>query len=148
MKFIISLFTLIILISCNAQQQEEKSNNPITENNIINCYRYIKNNDTVMLKTISIGSDVTGILTYNFYEKDKSVGTILGKMKGELLVADYSFSSEGVHSVRQVVFKKIDRTFIEGYGEIEEQNGKTIFKNIDSLYFNNSILLKEIECQK
>jgi hypothetical protein len=148
MKFIISLFTVIILISCNAQQQEERSNNPITENNIINCYRYIKNNDTVMLKTISIGSDVTGILTYNFYEKDKSVGTILGKMKGELLVADYSFSSEGVHSVRQVVFKKIDRTFIEGYGEIEEQNGKTIFKNIDSLYFNNSILLKEIECQK
>jgi len=148
MKFIISLFTLLLLISCNAQQQKDKSNSITAETNSLHCYSYINNNDTVLLKTISIGSSVTGTLTYNFYEKDKNKGTIQGQMKGELLVADYTFISEGVHSVRQVVFKKNDRTFTEGYGEIADQNGKTVFKNIDSLNFNNSILLKEIECQK
>ncbi len=49
-------------------------------------------------------------------------------MTGELLIADYSYNSEGIQSVRQIAFKKTGKTFIEGYGETETKNGKTIFK--------------------
>ena len=107
----------------------------------------LNNHDTVILKTIDVNGIITGTLVYNLYEKDKNRGTIQGKMKGDLLIADYSFTSEGTFSVRQVVFKKSDTTFIEGYGDIEDKNGKTIFKNTDSLDFTNSIILNEYDCK-
>jgi hypothetical protein len=100
-----------------------------------------------MLKTISAGDFITGLLVYNIYQKDKNTGTIQGSMQGDLLVADYSFNSEGVNSVRQVVFKKLGKVFEEGMGEMKEYDNKIIFTNIDSLHFNDSIVLKEFQCE-
>jgi hypothetical protein len=114
----------------------------------MNCYRYIHNRDTVLLNTIYINGSVTGTLVYNFYEKDKNKGTIQGKMTGDILFADYSFSSEGIQSVRPITFRKIGENFIEGYGETENTNGKTFFKDPDSLNFAHSIVLKPYDCKK
>ena len=112
-----------------------------------NCYQYISNKDTVTLKTNSADGLLTGTLDYNFYEKDKNKGTIQGKMNGEMLIADYTFSSEGMLSVRQVVFKKVANDLIEGYGEIEVKGNKAKFRNLDSVTFNNMIVLKNIGCE-
>lgn len=134
--------------SCNDQPTKTVSTVPVTKVGAINCYRYVNNKDTVTLRTIVADELISGTLVYNFYEKDKNSGTIRGSMKDDLLIADYSFMSEGISSVRQVAFKKIDGTFIEGYGEPQESNGKITFKNIDSLNFNNSVLLSEVDCEK
>jgi hypothetical protein len=49
--------------------------------------------------------------------------------------------------MRQVAFKKTGNTFVEGYGESEEVNGKMIFKNADSLDFSHSFKLVAYECE-
>lgn len=111
------------------------------------CYAYIKNKDTVSLSLIMIGSDVTGNLDYNYFEKDKNIGTIAGLIKGDTIIADYTFMSEGINSVRQVAFLKKGNQLIEGHGAFEDKNGKSVFKNTESLNFNDGTILSEIECK-
>ena len=134
--------------SCADQQQSSKTNEKAEETKSISCYRYINNRDTVILKTALINGFLTGILEYKFYEKDRNQGTIQGKMNGDILFADYSFSSEGTVSRRQVAFKKIGENFVEGYGETQNINGKEVFKNTDSLDFTHSVILQPYDCGK
>ena len=67
---------------------------------------------------------VTGTLSYKFYQKDSNKGEFEGTLKGDTLLADYTFMSEGTQSVRQVVFLIKGETAIEGYGDIEEKDSK------------------------
>jgi hypothetical protein len=67
-------------------------------------------------------------------------------MKGDTLLADYFFLSEGTRSIRQVAFLKRGNSLLEGYGNIEEQNGKTVFKKDKGLSFGNGIILEKGTC--
>jgi hypothetical protein len=91
---------------------------------------------------------VSGALNYDIYEKDKNSGTILGTMKDNLLVADYTFLSEGKISVRQVVFKKSGSTLVGGVGEMEEKDGRMVFKDMGKLDFSTPVILAEVDCNK
>lgn len=148
MKAITFSAAFFLLISCNSQQEEKNSNEKTDQQQTETCYLYINNNDTVTLSTVQEGKTVTGDLAYNLYEKDKNTGTIRGEMKGDLLIADYTFMSEGMKSTAQVVFKKTGNTLVQGYGEVVNQGSSVTFKNIDSLNYTNSILLKETNCEK
>ena len=147
-NFLILFGFLGLVASCNNQPQNSKNNKPPNRTGDLKCYSYINNKDTVLLKTKYTGDSVTGTVVYNFFEKDKNTGTIQGQINDDLLIADYTFISEGMSSVRQVAFKKSGNNFIEGYGDIEDINGKIVFKNIDSLNFNHSMVLKEVDCPK
>jgi hypothetical protein len=68
-------------------------------------------------------------------------------MIGDTLIADYTFASEGTVSVREVAFLKKDHVLIEGFGDIEEKAGKSIFKNIATLRFDDKLALRETECK-
>lgn len=151
MKVISILLVGSILTSCNTQETNTEKTSPKQEDSkqssSLNCYRYASEKDTITLKVIHIGNDITGTLVYNLKEKDKNKGTIQGSMKGNILIADYTFQSEGVQSTRQIAFKLTDHFFIEGYGESYTKNEKVYFANIDSLTFNGSMKLAEIACQ-
>jgi hypothetical protein len=58
--------------------------------------------------------------------------------------------SEGISSVRQVVFLKKGNTYIEGYGDVvEEASGKVVFKDRKQLQFDGkSILYREKSLSK
>jgi hypothetical protein len=142
-KYLIILSTIILVSACN-----EEKNDVITKKDVQTCYQYIKNNDTIILRTVKVSNFITGMLEYNLFGKDKNQGTILGQMKGDLLVADYTFISKGIQFVRQVVFKKMGNSFVEGYGGIDNINGKDYFKNIDSLKFKESMVLTAFGCGK
>lgn len=146
--FISNVFFISLVLSCNDQQKAPTPEKVSPKTSSIDCYRYIKNNDTVVLKIKDLNGFVTGSLVYKLDQKDKNTGTIDGKMKGGLLIADYSFFSEGVKSVRQIAFKKKGNTFIEGYSESEEKNGKIIFKNAYALDFTHSMVLTAYDCEK
>lgn len=60
--------------------------------------------------------------------------------------ADYTFSSEGVTSIRQIAFKLDGHSLFEGYGETEATADRVIFRNIDSLKFNYSVKLSRVAC--
>lgn len=56
--------------------------------------------------------------------------------------------SEGVESVRRVAFKKMGNSYLEGYGEMEDKEGKKVFSNPGSLQFNSQVVLSEVNCEK
>ena len=111
------------------------------------CYSFIKNKDTAKLTFMSTNGMVTGELSYNLFEKDSNEGIIEGEMRGDTLLAEYTFNAEGKESVRQVAFLKKGNQLIEGFGDIEEKNGKTIFKNTSTLSFGNAVVFEKINCQ-
>lgn len=111
-----------------------------------NCYRAVVNQDTITMRLTTADSLVTGDLAYHFHEKDRNEGTIQGRLTGDLLIADYSFQSEGVVSIRQVAFRKKEGGFVEGYGDTEERDGRMSFKNVQSLDFSHGPMLKEVPC--
>jgi hypothetical protein len=111
------------------------------------CYTYIKNKDTATLTMISSGPITTGELKYNLYEKDKNTGIFEGELRGDTLIAEYTFNSEGTESVRQVAFLKKGNQLIEGFGDVEEKNSKMMFKDTSKLTFGQSIVFNKVDCQ-
>lgn len=110
------------------------------------CYSTRGGKDTVFLKTEVYPNVVTGSLSYKIYEKDSNTGTIDGTLKGDTLIADYTFMSEGQSSVRQVAFIIKNAIATEGYGAMEEKEGKMVFTNLRELDFNKGIKLQKVEC--
>jgi hypothetical protein len=146
----------MILFACNAVTTEnsnvkkdsfDTTSTPVTiQEPTTQCYLNTNNKDTVYLKVEKFPNAVTGILKYNLNEKDINTGNIDGKFFGDTLIAEYDFLSEGQKSIRQVAFLIKDGVALEGYADMEEKNGKMIFKNISTLDFSKGLQLKKIEC--
>jgi hypothetical protein len=91
---------------------------------------------------------VEGTLAYKNFEKDSSSGALVGTFNNNILLADYSFQSEGTDSVRQVIFKKDGDKFIEGFGPVEIEDGKETFINPENVTFESAAFVKSEECGK
>ncbi|MNL03818.1 hypothetical protein D3C87_1243660 [compost metagenome] len=111
------------------------------------CYTSSLNGSIVALSfNVNSHQEVNGKLSYNITGKDKNEGTIIGNMKGDTLIADYTFMSEGVSSVREVAFLQKDGTFIEGYGDVVDANNKVTFKDKKKLKFDAKNTLIKSDC--
>lgn len=156
------IFILFILfaVSCNSQSDKQNSSgenntdsNAVTENNdatapnISGCYAYSIKKDSALLKLNISGTNVTGELSYHLYEKDNNSGTINGSLHDSLIIADYTFQSEGMTSVRQVVFKMNNDTLVEGYGDIMMKGDTAHFKDIALLKFQNDRPFLKTNCK-
>lgn len=113
------------------------------------CYQAILEKDTITLSVdVNSVNEFRGELDYSYYEKDKSFGTLLGNVKGDTIFADYKFQSEGTTSIRELAYLKKDaNTYVEGYGEMIETNGKLSFKDRSKIKFDGNIVLKKIDCK-
>lgn len=155
---IIPILFAFIMISCKNETKNEDSEMMIpeesdimdTDENIsqISCYKYTSAKDTVLLQMEKTNDEIAGTLSYNYFEKDKNDGTLEGKMIGDTLFADYTFGSEGSVSVREVMFVKKGNKFVEGFGEVEEVNGKMKFKDNAKFTLNETMALQEINCDE
>lgn len=137
-----------IFIAC----QNNQSSRPNEDTTIVvaakqECYSYTKNKDTASLIIISSDHIITGELHYKLFEKDSNHGLIKGEMRGDTLVADYTFGSEGSQSIRQVAFLKKDGKLLEGFGDVTEENGKMVFKDISTLKFGGAVEFTKANCQ-
>jgi hypothetical protein len=106
------------------------------------CYENTTGKDSFFMKMEVFPNVVTGKLDYDFSEKDKNTGEFDGVLKGDTLLADYTFKSEGVSSVRQVAFLLRDSSVIEGYGPMKEKDGKMVFTDLSKLNFSGTPLIK------
>jgi hypothetical protein len=70
-----------------------------------------------------------GTLVFDNFEKDSSSGTYVGIYTNGILLGYYSFQSEGMDSVMQVIFKKTDTGFVRGYGSYNEDGTEFIDLN-------------------
>lgn len=149
MKTVHFIFTLatIVLSSCtNAPKNNEPVIIPTNMNEPVSCYSYTKDSNRVMMHISIVDNKVSGDLKFEYYQKDKNNGKITGEMKGDTMLADYTFWSEGIQSTREVAFLKKGNEWKEGYGDVEEQFGKMVFKSRAALDFENSVVLKKTEC--
>lgn len=112
------------------------------------CYSYVTPKDTVYLHVSRKNRSITGDLTYKLYEKDSNQGSLDGRIKGDTLVAEYTFNSEGRSSVREVIFLKKGDTYIEGFGPVNDKEGKTVFQDHKNITFINGITLSKTDCSK
>jgi hypothetical protein len=156
MKKVILLPIIFMSIFISCKKDTEKEEPLVASEKIVieetkhqECYRAILKKDTVSLTlNIKNGQLSSGNLNYNFYEKDKNEGTLVGELKGDTLYADYTFMSEGTSSVREVVFLKKDDSYIEGFGDVVDDNkGKVTFKGKKKLQFDGSIVLSKVDCK-
>lgn len=148
-QIIIGLLISGLFTACKKEEKGIKDQpKPQVASTLTNeCYQLVNGKDTVTASLTIDGQKVSGNLIYNFFEKDKNTGSILGTIKGDTLVADYTFQSEGQESIRQVTFLRKDKTLIEGYGESKQEGNKSVFLNAKAIQFTSSTILKEVPCK-
>ncbi len=113
------------------------------ESDYAGSYSYEQTGDTVALHLTMQGSKAVGHLTYAWKEKDHNSGSFEGEVKDGVLLADYTFNSEGQTSVREVAFKLDGKSATEGYTDVEEKDGKVVFKDSSALDFSKGLVLKK-----
>ena len=159
-KFILSLVAASsVLAACNSEVKTtanvdssvaipaDTSSTEIAESFSDGCYAYIKNRDTASLTLKVANDEVTGDLSYKLFEKDSNKGTIAGEIKGDTIIAEYDFNSEGARSIREIVFLKKNGKLYEGFGEVETKGMKTIFKNRANLKFDGGLVFDPADCK-
>ena len=104
-------------------------------------YAYVGNGDTIRLDLQTKQDSVFGKLLYALGEKDRNDGDFKGTIKGNQLVGEYYFMSEGVGSVRDMIFNVTKDGLLEGYGEVEEKNGGFRFIDTSKLKFDHGMVL-------
>jgi hypothetical protein len=110
------------------------------------CYEMIMKRDTATLTLQIQDTTIVGDLNFRWAEKDHNKGRINGYIKDSLLIADYTFESEGMTSIREIVFKLQGDTLLQGFGELEEQNGKVLFKQKEQLQYNMDFPFIKVDC--
>ncbi len=108
------------------------------------CYLADLEGNKIEMEMQFNADDITGTLTYAFVGKDINSGTFSGKLANNVLIADYTFQSEGITGVRQIAFKLQDDQFVEGYGKMIDNGTK--FKDPKKLEFNSNMPLKKVDC--
>ncbi|SER33379.1 hypothetical protein [Pedobacter rhizosphaerae] len=157
MKNLVSIISacLLFITACQSNSVKEaksKIDSTITSGETNNtsaseCYQYLKNRDSAFLTLKIDGDQFTGALSYNLFEKDKNAGNIAGIVKGDTLIAEYTFQSEGSSSTRQVAWLKQGDRLQEGFGDVEEVDGKTRFKNTSTLKFGEALVFSKTSCK-
>ena len=155
-SFLVLSLAAIMIASCNNEPKKSTEIPTVedtvktVENKIMipasSCYTSITGKDTVTLKVEIFPNVVTGKLSYKFYQKDSNKGEFDGKFHGDTLLADYKFMSEGKLSTRQVIFLIKNNVAREGYGKMEEKNGKMVFKDMKGVSFASGLALNKVEC--
>lgn len=141
MKFTV-IISILFIAACSGKQKTKSS---LFEDGD-HCYQYVLSLDTISMQIHINGNQFTGKMDYQFFEKDQSHGTISGKIEGDKIIGDYKFSSEGLESVSQIIFKKQENDLMVGFGEMEEKDGRFIYKDPENLRFE-TFILGEINCK-
>ena len=157
MKKII-LFAFILSAGCNSYTSKDQSEKIIKDTSVSKkdapmpfmmpgCYAWVAKKDSALLTLDISGNKVSGNLNYVLYQKDNNKGIINGILQDSLIIADYTFQSEGMTSVRQVVFKLHGNSLIEGFGDIDMKGDTARFKNISQLQFQEERPFIKTDCK-
>ncbi len=152
-KNIFILIIILLIISlCIYAFSDKKSMTPtpapVQTASVAGCYVAKLSKDVYTLKIESENNGaVTGRLAFNNYEKDSSSGTFTGTLSGDILLGTYSFDSEGMHSNRQVIFKKVGDSFIEGFGDVKVVGDTETLTDPNTVTYDpKSTFVKSTEC--
>ena len=143
--FIICLSS-VMSVSCESRKQTDTAD-IMTVTPEPECYLYVRERDSIELSIEENTDNVKGHLSFRFFEKDKSTGTIEGEMRGDTLFVNYTFTAEGMLSSREVAFLKKDDRFFLGSGEIPNSGSSDVVKDRETIEFSDRIALKRVDCK-
>jgi hypothetical protein len=123
--------TGILYLSKNITPKDDQ----ISQDSIVGCYVF---SSTQNIYTLNIESHIddtaSGTLAFRNFGMDSSSGLFAGTYKDGILLGDYSFHSEGMHSVVQVMFVKSGDTFRRAFGQMNESGER--FADLDNITFD------------
>ncbi|MBD0260004.1 MAG: hypothetical protein ICV83_30160 [Cytophagales bacterium] len=135
-----AIFLLHFLCFSNGCQPENPGNQTAVTPGPGQCFTWSIGENTATAHLEIVGSQVKGTLEFDYAEKDDSQGKLNGTLNNDIIMAEYTFVSEGQESVMEVVFKLQGNKLIQGYAEMEEQGGKLVFKDGVKLSFQNTFV--------
>lgn len=151
MKKLSALFIFIVIFACKQQEKSIVPPKPVAVEAPVSheCYQGVLGKDTIRMDLERRGNEVTsGKLHYQYFEKDNNEGELVGLIKGDTLLATYTFMSEGAATVREVAFLKKGKNYIEGYGAVNDDNqGNVSFKDTKTLRFDSKVVLVKTYCK-
>lgn len=154
-KYFLIAACATLLAACNGNSStKQAADSTITAETAVaaaaesrTCYVRYENQDSTYLDLHIKGDQVSGLLNIIPREKDRNTGTVSGLVKGDTILLDYTFQSEGMQSVRQVAYLQKDGKLIEGFAEVQEQDGRASFKSLGDLKFDGSVVLEQSACK-
>ena len=145
-KIAIGIF-VVITVAASIFYLKEKSapiveQPPITAgNSVMGCYEAELGKDLYSLAILSqSGEAFEGTLRFKNYQKDSSSGPYKGTYIDGILFGEYSFRSEGMDSVIEVLFKKSEDGFIRGYGKLNAAGDR--FANLNNITYDSSVVFE------
>ena len=163
MKWVFIFLLPIFIFSCNANSSSDEAKNESSpdnhkskdtsvavsndgDNNLSGCYWKVLQRDTFVLHLAASGNDLSGKLTFNNFEKDKSSGIVRGKIEGDILKLWYSFQSEGMQSLMEVYFKKQGDHLIRGLGPVTVKGDSAYFSSDRDVDYNSDQTFTRVDC--
>ncbi len=114
------------------QGNQKSKPNILFINNTEKCFFASLGKDSAFLTLKKNGSEVSGKLAYQFFEKDNNKGTLIGNLDGDTLNLNYTFQSEGSTSTRFLKFLIDKNQIFEIYGNSKTEIGKGfIYSSVD-----------------
>ena len=96
-----------------------------------------KRKDTFYIKLYLKGDDVTGTMAYQYYQKDRRTGSLIGKKNGKRISAMWTYMQEGVTDSLKVYFKLHDNILHQmepGYDPNQDQHDLPHDKRYKQVY--------------
>ena len=111
------------------------------EKSVVGCYEAQLGKDLYSLAILSqAGETFEGTLRFKNYQKDSSSGPYKGTYIDGILFGEYSFQSEGMDSLIQVLFKKSADGFVRGYGKMNAAGDR--FANLNDITYDSSAVFE------
>jgi hypothetical protein len=161
MKKLLVPYLFVAVLSCNNTNSKTGIADSViskTQNNtdtsalqnpahidVTGCYMQVLKKDTFAATLQQQGNMITGMLTFNNHEKDRSTGTVTGKLDGDWIKLIYIFASEGMNSAMEVYYKYQNGSLLRGIGEMNNRGDTMYFVNPGSVKFDGDRLIK-INC--
>lgn len=115
---------------------------PLEPSTVQNCYVGVTGKDSVFVSIDDNLGTFTGKMRYKNFEKDSSVGDLMGTKNGDTLKLNYTFASEGMSSDREIFFLMKDGKLLEGIGDHKVEGNKDMYANPAQIKYTGQELEK------
>ena len=122
-----------------------ESNEPVESSTLQTCYMEVAGKDTLFVSLDDNLGTITGQMRYKKFEKDSSIGDVMGTQNGDTLKLSYTFEAEGTTSDREIYFLRKDGNLIEGIGEHKTEGNRDFYANPAQLKYEGHTL-KSVDC--
>ena len=146
---------VLLIMACNngnktsAALENDRSDTlkvAVTDTISSGCFTQVVQKDTALLQVENNKGNISGALTYDYFQRDRNDGTLKGEQTGDIIKGWYLFKSEGIMSVRQVSWKVNGNELWPAVGETVEKNDTLIFKEPEKLRYDSAHPFRKVPC--